>query len=81
MKTTNIKLAITGFLQVYFVAINTVFLSRSNYIGVLIAAFLISFVWSWNVHKISVSTIYQKLVYAFGASIGSVAGLLTTKLF
>jgi len=75
------KLLTTGFLQVYFVAINTVFLSRSNYTGVLVAAFLISFVWSWNVHRISVSTWKEKIIYSAGAALGSLAGLLTTKLF
>jgi len=75
------KLFITGFIQVYFVAINTVFLSQSNYFGVLVAAFLISLVWSWNVHRISVSTWKEKLTYSAGAAIGSLAGLLTTKLF
>lgn len=75
------KLLITGFIQVYFVAVNTVFLAQSNYIGVLIASFFISIVWSWNVHRISVSTWKDKLIYSAGASIGSLAGLLTTKLF
>jgi len=75
------KLLITGFIQVYFVAINTVLLSQSKYIGVFIAAFLISFVWSWNVHRISVSSWKDKVIYSLGAASGSLAGLLTTKLF
>ena len=75
------KLLITGFIQVYFVAINTVFLARSNYIGVLIAAFLISFVWSWNVKKIAIGTNRERIIYSIGAALGSLAGLLTTKLF
>lgn len=75
------KLLITGFIQVYFVAINTVFLARSNYLGVLIAAFLISFVWSWNVKKIAIGTNKERIIYSIGAALGSLAGLLTTKLF
>lgn len=75
------KLFITGFLQVYFVAINTVFLAKSFFIGVAIVAFLISFTWCFNVGKIAAGTINQKIVYSVGASAGSLLGLLTTKLF
>ena len=75
------KLLLTGFVQVYFVAINTVLLSESKYVGVFVAAFLISLVWSWNVHRISVSTWKDKIIYSLGAASGSLAGLLTTKLF
>ena len=75
------KLFITGFLQVYFVAINTVFLAKGFIFGVLIAAFLISFVWSFNVKRIAFGSTKDKIIYSIGAAIGSVIGLLTSKLF
>lgn len=78
---TKLKLFFTGFLQVYFVAIQTVFLSKSFYIGVPIMGFMISFVWCFNIKKIAFSSIWDKVIYSFGAMIGSVLGLLTTKLF
>jgi hypothetical protein len=62
------------------VAMSTVFLSHSFYIGVAIASFLISFTWSFNVSKIAFCGIKDKIVYSTGASIGSLLGLLTTKL-
>jgi hypothetical protein len=80
MMRSNLRLFATAFLQVYFVAIQTVFLANSFYIGVAIFGFLISFVWTFNVQKVVFGNITQKLIYSAGAMIGSVLGLLTTKI-
>ena len=48
----TLKLFTTGFIQVFFVAVNTYFLSKSFFIGVFICGFMISFIWSWNVKKV-----------------------------
>lgn len=77
---SNLRLFATAFLQVYFVAIQTVFLANSFYIGVAIFGFLISFVWTFNVQKVVFGNITQKLIYSAGAMVGSVLGLLTTKI-
>lgn len=76
----NYKLFLTGFLQVYFVAIQTVFLSHSFYIGVVIFGFLISFVWTFNVKKIAFGSLKEKIIYSVGAMIGSILGLISTKI-
>ena len=76
---SNIQLFATGLLQVFFVAINTVFLSKSLYLGVGIAAFMISMVWSYNVKKVVFGTITDRVAYATGASVGSLLGLLTSE--
>jgi len=75
------KLIFTGFIQVFFVAINTVFLSESLYLGVFVAAFLISMVWSWNVRRIVFGTFKDRIIYSLGAAIGSLSGLFVAKLF
>lgn len=74
------KLLITGFLQVFFVSINTVFLARGFYQGVFFAAFLISFIWSFNVSKVAFGGIKDKLIYSLGASLGSMAGLFSSEM-
>ena len=74
------KLFLTGFIQVFFVAINTVFLARSFYIGVFIAAFLISIVWCFNVKKITFGNNMDRVLYSLGAACGSLAGLFITNL-
>ncbi|MFD2600181.1 hypothetical protein ACFSQ3_14580 [Sphingobacterium corticis] len=70
------QLFITGFLQVFFVAINTYFITQRNYIGVLVVSFLISFIWSFNVKKVAFGSISDRLIYSLGASIGGLSGLL-----
>ena len=78
---STLRLFLTGFVQVFFVAVNTVFLSNSNYWGVSIFSFLISFVWTFNVKKIAFGNFLDKIVYSIGAMTGSLLGLLFTKLF
>ena len=81
MTIQNLKLLLSGFLQVYFVAINTVFLAKGLTVGVAFVGFMISFVWSFNVKRIAFGGMKDKLIYSTGAAAGSVLGLLTTKLF
>ena len=82
MKMKNsIILLWTGFLQVFFVAINTYFISTQNLYGTVLAGFVISLIWSYNVKKIAFGSFYDRLVYAFGAGLGSVTGLGVSIVF
>ena len=63
---TKLRLPLTGFVQVYFVSVNTYFLAHEMYAGVLIAAFIISLVWSFNVKKVAFGTWPDRLMYAGG---------------
>ena len=74
------KLFLTGFLQVFFVACNTYFISKSFYIGVFICGLIISLIWSWNVKKIVFGTFKDRIIYVFGAAFGSLFGLIISKL-
>lgn len=76
----GIKLFITGFVQVFFVAINTYFISKQFYAGVFFCAFIISFIWSWNVKKIAFGTMADRIAYALGAGVGSLIGLIISVL-
>lgn len=75
----KITLFTTGAVQVYFVAINTYFLSREFYLGVTFAAFMISMIWSHNIKKIAFGTLADRILYSLGATVGSLAGLATSK--
>lgn len=70
------KLFLTGFLQVFFVAINTYFISKRFFVGIGIAAFMISFTWSFNIKKIAFGTMKDRLFYSFGACIGCLIGVV-----
>jgi hypothetical protein len=75
------KLFITGFVQVFFVAINTYFLSKEFYLGVFICGVIISLIWSWNVKKIAFGSFRERLLYSLGAGFGSLFGLIVSILF
>lgn len=76
----EIKLFTTGFIQVFFVAVNTYFLSKEFFLGVFICAFMISFIWSWNVKKVAFGTLMDRIMYALGAAFGSMFGLAVSIL-
>lgn len=76
----EIKLFLTGFVQVFFVAINTYFLSKIFFLGVFTSSFMISFIWSWNVKKVAFGTFADRISYALGAAFGSTFGLLVSTL-
>jgi len=76
----RLPLFITGYSQVYFVAVNTYFLSKEMYLGVFVSAFIISMIWSFNIKKIAFGSTNDRLVYALGATLGSVCGLWSSSI-
>lgn len=79
MKTNSINysrvsLFLTGFLQVMFIAMNTVFISKSMLIPMVISGFLISIIWTLNVKKVVFGEWIDRIIYATGASVGTVVG-------
>jgi hypothetical protein len=75
------KLFLTAFLQVFLVAANTLFIARLFYPGVAIAGFSISFFWSYNVKRISIGSLRDRLVYCSGAMCGGLSGVFVANLF
>lgn len=69
------KLFLTAFMQVFLVAANTLFISKVFYIGVAIAGFLISFLWTYNVRRISIGSFKDRICYSSGAMIGGLSGV------
>lgn len=76
----SLQLFLTGFVQVFFVAINTYFLSKEVYLGVAFASFAISMVWSFNIKKLAFGSKTDRVIYALVATLGSVMGLFTSTL-
>ena len=62
----------------FFVAVNTYFIASKNIYGTLIAGFIISLVWSFNVKKVAFGSVLDRFVYAFGAAVGSACGLIVS---
>jgi hypothetical protein len=82
-KATKLKslaaLFFSGYVQVYFIAANTYFLSNNVILGVIISSFMISIIWSFNVKKVAFGSTAHRIVYALGATLGSVFGLLSSE--
>lgn len=73
------KIFLQSFFQVGLVAINTLLIAKGHYIGIFIVSFLISLLWAFNVSKVAISTLNQKITYALGAGFGAITGLIIIK--
>lgn len=75
-----IKLFLTGFLQVLFVSANVYFISRTNWVGIAVCGFSISYLWTINVKKISIGEMSERVVYSFGATLGGLTGVFIANI-
>ena len=80
MKKDNLKILATSFTQVGLVSINTVLIVQGYVLGIFLASFTISLLWSYNVSRIALSDLRKKLIYSLGAGLGAVAGYHFIKL-
>lgn len=68
------RLAATGFVQVIFVAANTVFIAHYQLLANAITALAISYIWTHNVKRVAFGDEADRWFYAGGAAAGSVCG-------
>lgn len=74
----RLSVFITGFIQVFFVVVNTYFTAKVIYVGVFMASFTISLVWTLNVKRTAFGTWTDRVVYALGAAVGAISGLASS---
>ena len=65
----------TAFLQVFFVSANTLFISRLYWPGMIVAGWMISFLWTLNVSGIRKDTWALRVSYSTGAMLGGLTGV------
>jgi Na+(H+)/acetate symporter ActP len=65
---------------VVLVSVNTYQIAHKHYFGVFLVGTAISIVWAWNVKRIVFGTWPDRLIYALGAGIGSLSGLLISAI-
>lgn len=75
---TKWGLFLTAVLQVFFVAMNVIFISNKMWIPLLITGFCISFVWTLNVKKVAFGGWTDRFIYSFGAMLGTGIGVLVS---
>lgn len=80
-KQEELLLFLSGMVQVLLVAINTYQLAHKKWIGCFVIGFLISFVWTFNVKRIAFGKFWERIIYALGAAVGTILGLLLSILF
>lgn len=66
----QIKLFLTGFVQVFLVSMNIVFITNKQIIPLVITGFFISFTWTINVKKVAFGTMLDRIIYSIGAASG-----------
>jgi hypothetical protein len=72
------KLFITGFIQVFFISVQTYLIAHKYYYVIIPVGFLISLIWTYNVKKVVFGTITDRVLYSLGASLGAFTGLILT---
>lgn len=70
------RLAFTGFLQVVFVSMNTVYIMQRMWLLLVLTSFCISWLWSGNVKKVAFGDKLDRVVYAAGAALGCGIGVV-----
>lgn len=70
----KIKLFLTAFFQVTFVAISQVAISKDVLWLLIIAGFMISYIWTMNVKRVAFGNHRDRLIYATGAMFGTITG-------
>lgn len=68
------KLFLTAILQVLFVSMNVVFISKGMVLPMLLSGFMISFIWTLNVKRVAFGGWTDRFIYATGAMIGTGLG-------
>lgn len=68
------KIFFTSFFQIGLVAINTLLIAKGYVLGIFLASFTISMLWSYNVSKIALSDFKNKMIYSLGAGFGAITG-------
>ena len=81
MKKHHPLLFLNGFGLIVLATINTWQLAHERYYDSLLFGFLSALVWTFNVKRIAFSSVTDRIIYATGAAVGSLAGLELVKIF
>jgi uncharacterized protein YebE (UPF0316 family) len=74
------KIFLIGFVQVFLVSINILFITAGQYAAAFISGFALSFLWTLNVKVAAFGTITHRIIYALGAALGCIVGMFFTNL-
>ena len=72
---------LTGFAQVFLVSANTYFISRTTWLGIAVCGFGISYLWTFNVRRVTIGTRQEQFIYSTGAMLGGLTGVMMALMF
>jgi len=75
-----ILIFIAPYVQIMFVAINTILMVEHMVTLVFINTFLLNLIWTYNVKRVAFGNMTVNITYALGASCGSITGMYIAKL-
>jgi hypothetical protein len=80
--TAYAKIALTGFVQVLLVSLNTYNIAHGHAAAAVSISFLISITWTLNVRSVSIGGWTERILYSASAAFGTVVGMvLSTALY
>lgn len=69
----------SSLLQIFFVSVNTILISKELIIQAGICGFLLSLVWTFNIRRIGLASWGERISYCLGAGLGTSGGILFIK--
>ena len=73
------RLAFTGYLQVFLVAMNTVYIAQGSVLMAFSTSCGISYIWTRNVAKTAAGVEADRWFYALGAASGCISGMMIAR--
>jgi len=79
MMKNYLVLFLSSFIHLFLGAYNIWQIANNLPIQVTIVGFLIAFIWTFNVNRITASTMIERIVYSIGAGMGTTFGMIFAK--
>jgi len=74
-----ISIFFSSLLQIFFVSVNTILISKELVVQAGICGFLLSLVWTFNIRRIGLASWGERISYCLGAGVGTSGGILFIK--
>lgn len=79
IKKHLVSIFFSSLLQIFFVSVNTILISKEMIIQAGVCGFLLSLVWTFNIRRIGLASWGERISYCLGAGIGTSGGILFIK--
>ena len=75
-----VSIFLSSLLQIFFVSVNTILISKEMVIQAGVCGFLLSFVWTFNIRRITIASWGERISYCLGAAVGTSSGIMFIKV-